>query len=406
MSDQLSSDLASLRIARDDAPPSRVGRVLVVLALVGALAGAGWVWGYPYVQARLFKPEVDVTQVALVSPAEADVQLTSTGYVVPQRISRVGAKITGTLAEVHVQQGDVVEAGQVIAELERADVEAALKTARSRVALAKAQAATAKAELADARRKAKRERGLASQGVAAAETADDLEARAEAAETQLAAANAAVKAAQAEVEALSVNLDYLEITAPISGTVVSKPATQGELVGQMAATIAELADFSSLVVETDVPEARLHLVQEGVPCEIMLDAFPGERYRGRVREITPRVDRAKATVTVKVEFLDAAERVLPDMAARVNVLAKELQAEEVREPAKVVVPAAAIADRNGAKVVFVLEDDVVRMLPITVGEPVGSGFELVEGPPAGTTLVREPSAELHDGQRVARKEST
>jgi HlyD family secretion protein len=405
VSDQLSSDLASLRIAREDAPPSRLGRTLVVLALVAGLLGAGWVWGYPYVQARIFKPEVDVTQIALVSPAEADVQLTSTGYVVAQRISRVGAKITGTLAKIHVEQGDVVEAGQVIAELEAADMEAALKTARSRVALAKAQAATAKAELADALRKAKRERGLASQGVAAAETADDLEARAGAADTQLKAANAAVKAAQAEVEALSVNLDYLEVTAPISGTVVSKPATQGELVGQMAATIAELADFSSLVVETDVPEARLHLVHEGGPCEIMLDAFPGKRYRGRIREITPRVDRAKATITVKVEFLDATDRVLPDMAARVNVLAKELEAGAVDEPAKVVVPAVAIAERNGAKVVFVLEDELVRMYPITLGEPVGSGFELVEGPPAGTTLVREPSAELADGQKVSRKDA-
>jgi HlyD family secretion protein len=379
--------------------------MLVVLGLLAGAIAAAWVWGYPYVQARLFKPEVDVTQIALVSSAEADVQLTSTGYVVPQRISRVGAKITGTLAKVHVEQGDVVEAGQVIAELEAADMEAALKTARSRVALAKAQAATAKAELADAKRKAKRERGLATQGVAAAETADDLEARVTAAETLLAAANAAVKAAQAEVDALSVNIGYLEITAPISGTVVGKPATQGELVGQMAATIAELADFSSLVVETDVPEARLHLVHEGGPCEIMLDAFPGESWRGRVREITPRVDRAKATVTVKVEFLDPVDRVLPDMAARVNVLVKELEAKEDREPPKIVVPATAIADRNGAKVVFVLEEDVARMRPVTLGEPVGSGFQLVDGPPAGTTLVREPSAELTDGQKVSRKDA-
>jgi HlyD family secretion protein len=207
------------------------------------------------------------------------------------------------------------------------------------------------------------------------------------------------------VDALSVNIGYLEITAPISGTVVGKPATQGELVGQMAATIAELADFSSLVVETDVPEARLHLVHEGGPCEIMLDAFPGESWRGRVREITPRVDRAKATVTVKVEFLDPVDRVLPDMAARVNVLVKELEAKEDREPPKIVVPATAIADRNGAKVVFVLEEDVARMRPVTLGEPVGSGFELVDGPPAGTTLVREPSAELADGQRVSRKDA-
>lgn len=406
MSDQLSSDLASLRIARDDAPPSRAWRVLLVLALLAGAGGAAWVYGYPALEARLFKPEVEVTQITLVSPAEADVQLTSTGYVVPQRISRVGAKITGTIAKVHVEQGDVVEEGQVIAELEHADIEAALKTARSRVALARAQVATAKAELSEARRKAQRERGLADRGLATVETAVDLEARADALEKSVDAAQAGVKAAQAEVDAMSVNLDYLEITAPISGTVVSKPATAGELVGQMAATIAELADFSSLVVETDVPEARLHLVAPGGPCEIMLDAFPGDRYRGRVREITPRVDRAKATVMVKVEFLGAIDRVLPDMAARVSFLARELEEEQMREPAKVVVPAAALADRGGAKVVFVLEDDAVRMMPVTLGEAVGSGFELVEGPAAGTKIVRAPSAELADGQTVKRKDAT
>lgn len=406
MSDRLSSDLASLRIAREDAPPSRAWRVLLVLALVGAAGAAAWMFGYPYLAARVFKPEVEVTQITLVSPAEADVQLTSTGYVVPQRISRVGAKITGTIARVHVEQGDTVEAGQLIAELEAADIEAALRTARSRVALARAQAATARAELAEARRKATRERELVQKGVATDETADDLEARADALDKQLAAANANVKAAQAEVAAISVNLEYLEITAPISGRVVSKPATAGELVGQMAATIAELADFSSLVVETDVPEARLHLVNPGGPCEIILDAFPSDRHRGRVREITPRVDRAKATVMVKVEFLDDIDRVLPDMAARVSFLARELQEDQMKEPAKVVVPAAALAERGGEKVVFVLEDEAVRMHAVTLGDAVGSGFELLHGPAAGTKLVRAPSDELRDGQRVQMKDTT
>src|SRR5690606_29610538 len=143
--------------------------------------------------------------------------------------------------------------------------------------------------------------------------------------------------------------------------------TEGELVGQMAASIVEIADFSSLVVETDVPEARLHLVEIGRPAEIVLDAFPGDRYRGRVREYSPRVDRAKATVTVKVEFVDATDRVLPDMSARVSFLTKELEADQMQEPAKVVVPATALTERSGAKVVFVLDAGVVKMKGVTLG---------------------------------------
>ena len=406
MSDQLSSDLASLRIARDQSPPSARWRILAGFVIVAAIAAAGWFFGLPYLEAKVFKPKVSVTQVALVSPAEAEVRLTSTGYVVPQRISRVGAKISGRIATIHVEQGDKVEAGQLIAELDAADTQAAMRAAKARAAASRAQIATVQAELVDAQRQAKRERQLANQGAAATAVAEDLEARVTSLSAQVDAAKATARAAQAEVEALAINLDFLEISAPISGTVISKPATAGELVGTMAANIVEIADFDSLEVETDVPESRLHMVEVGGPAEIILDAFPGDRHRGKVVDINPRVDRAKATVTVRVKFIDASERILPDMAARVSFLNKELQADEMKEPAKVVVPAAAIAERGGAKVVFVLDGTVVRMKPVRLGEAMGTGFELIEGPSAGTKLVRGPSADLKDGQEVQQEDAT
>lgn len=407
MADQLSSDLAALRIDRDAPPSSGAGwRVLVVLVALGGAGAAAWVFGKPLVESRLFKPEVEATQIVLVSPAQADVRLTSTGYVVPQRVTKVGAKISGRLAKVYVREGDRVEQGHLLAELESADAFAMLENLKAKVALARAQVATARAQLAEAEQQALRERRLVERGAAGAATAEDLEARAVALERQVDAAQAGVRAAQREVEAQDINLAYLKITAPMAGTVLGKPTGEGELVGLMAASIVELADFSSLMIETDVPEARLHLVQIGGPAEIQLDAFPGRRFRGRVREISPKVDRAKATITVKVEFVDASDGVLPEMAARVSFLAKELAAEQMQEPAKTVVPAAALAERAGEKVVFVLDDGVVHMRPVTLGPAVGSGFELVEGPPPGTKVVRGPSDALEDGQRVKQKDTT
>src|SRR5690606_33554026 len=97
-----------------------------------------------------------------------------------------------------------------------------------------------------------------------------------------------------------------------------------------------------------------------------LDAFPGKRYRGVTREIVPRVDRAKATVTVKVAFTDRADGVLPEMSARVSFLTEELDAEAIEAPPKLVVPRAAVVERAGARVVFVVEDGRVRMTPITL----------------------------------------
>jgi RND family efflux transporter MFP subunit len=393
MSDQLSSDLASLRIARDESPPSSGWlRRLVVLAVLAVGAAAAWKYGKPLVEAKVMRPEVEVTQIVVITPAEAQAKLTSTGYVVPQRVSRVGAKMPGRIKEMHAHEGKQVKAGDVLAELEAADQRAMLQTA--------------KAELADAQQKAKRERKLAQQGVGTAAAAEDLEFRVVAVQKQVEAAEAGVKAAKAEAEAIEVNIGFYTITAPMDGTVVAKPAQVGELVGVQAAALVELADFTSLMVETDVPEGRLHLVQLEDPCQIVLDAYPTRTYRGRVEQITPKVNRAKATVTVKVGFEGGAEGVLPDMAARVSFLAGEPDPALADVPPKVIVPAAAIDERDGTRVVFVLEDDTVRMQPVELGEPVGSGFELLAGPPAGATVVREPPGSLEDGQKIKRKDES
>jgi len=169
--------------------------------------------------------------------------------------------------------------------------------------------------------------------------------------------------------------------------------------------IAEIADFSSLIVETDVPEGRLYLIKPGGPCEISLDAYPGKRYRGQTVEIGHKVDRAKATVTVKVKFVDSTEGALPDMSARTSFLSEELSADAIREKPKTVVPAIAIREQDGNKFVFVVVDGVVRQKSVKVGPPFGSGFELIEGPQPGTRVVSNPPPSLSDGQRIKEKGS-
>jgi hypothetical protein len=167
--------------------------------------------------------------------------------------------------------------------------------------------------------------------------------------------------------------------------------------------VAEIADFRSLLVETDVPEGRLHLVQKGSPSEIVLDAYPERRYRGEVREFGQRVNRAKATVTVKVKFVDTLEGVLPDMAARVSFLTRPIAKDSLNEKPKRIVPGSALVDRGGGKSVFVVEGGKLRLTPVTLGAPLAAGFELVDGPAAGTKIVSGPRPELTDGQSVKEK---
>jgi multidrug efflux pump subunit AcrA (membrane-fusion protein) len=155
-----------------------------------------------------------------------------------------------------------------------------------------------------------------------------------------------------------------------------------------------------LMVETDVPEQRLSQVKIGGPAEIVLDAFPGKRYRGKAKEVTPTVNRTKATVTVKVAFVDENEGVLPEMSARVSFLTGELDKEAMKAPPKTIVPGSAVVDLNGSKIVYRLESGVVRITPITLGPAFGTGFEVQSGVSAGTRIVNNPPQGLADGQKI------
>ncbi|MBI3206618.1 MAG: efflux RND transporter periplasmic adaptor subunit [Myxococcales bacterium] len=401
MSDRLSNDLASLKLDRS-APGEGSGwlrRALWVVGLAGVL-GAGYFVALPRIEARVFKPEVGVTEITTITVAQATVKLTSSGYVVAQVSSDVGPVVAGRVKSISIKEGDSIRQGSVIAILENSDRKAAITAARSQITTAEARAQVSRADLAALELKAKRERALSREGVSAPAIADDLDAQISAQKKVVEAADAQTKAARSEVRNLQVNLDYMTVTAPISGTVVGKPVGVGAMVGPFVGALARLVDLGSIMIETDVPEGRVHLLAVGAPAEVLLDAFPGKRLRGEVAQIGPRVDRAKATVTVKVKFVDPAEGVLPDMAARVNFLGEKLDEKSLKEPPKVIVPGSAVTDRAGAKVVFVLDGGRVRMRAVTLGAPVGNGFELIDGPPSGTRLVKDPPKELSDGRDV------
>lgn len=428
MPDQLSSQLASLRIDRGTPAKRRSGSWWPWVLGATALGGLGvlfYVFALPRLEGELFKTAVTFTEVSSVSPAQASVQLTSAGYVVPQRVSHVAPKVPGKVLSVHVTQGQRVKPGDLLLTMDPTDDNATLAAARSgvkaawaRAESAKAMAATLQAELEEGRLQAKRQERLAREGVSASGVAEDLAARvtslskrAAAAQAEGAAAVAEAQARAAEVHAMELRLDNLILKSPISGVVVTKPPQEGGVVSPQPPGVTidmgtiQIADFDTLMVETDVPEQRLQMVTVGTPTEIVLDAYPSRRMRGITAEITPQVNRSKATVIVRVGFVDDKEGVLPDMAARVSFLSQALDAQALKEPPKIIVPSTAVAERAGAKVVFVVEEDTVRMVPVKLGPAFGRGFELVDGPRPGTRLVASPPETMADGQRIKEKEA-
>lgn len=401
--DQLSQDLTSLKIDRAPKPGRQRGSVVVAASLVASALGAiGYYVVYPRVGPALFTSEVKIGDIILVSPAQASVQLTATGYVVAQTSAKIAAKVPGRVAEVLVVEGQVIEKGAKLARLEDTDFKSTLATSRARANAVRARVEIARSNLAELRVTLARDKPLADKGVIPKAPVDDLEAKVGSLTASLRAAQAEAVAADAQTQSLEVQLGSYLITSPISGTVVTKLVEVGEGVSPGFGTpnVVEIVDFASLVVEVDVPEARLSQIAPEQPAEIVLDAYPDKRFRGAVKEIGHRINRAKATVPVKVRFVDRPAEVLPEMAARVSFLSEALDDQAIKAPPTLVVPAAAVVQRAGGDVVFVYDDKHVRMVTVKAGKPFADGRELETPIPPGTKVVLDPPADLSDGQKV------
>ncbi len=396
-------DLSGLRIERggpQDVRGSRRKRRIVrwILVLVGIVVAAYLAYAYrPAVH-------VDLGTAAQTYPSQAYAVLNATGYVVAQRKAAVASKATGRLEWLGVREGSVVRGGEVIARLESRDVTAQMDQAAANVKVAEANLQQGEAELKEAERALKRSAELLEKNFVSQAAHDTVVARNAKAQAAIAGFNAAIAAARANYRVAQVAVEQTLIRAPFEGVVLTKNANVGDVItpfssalGSQAAVVT-MADMSTLEVEADVSESNISKVRVGQPAEIQLDALPENRFRGEVHRLVPTVDRSKATVTVKIRFLDGDPRVLPEMSAKVAFLSRDVpKAENVPH---VAVPAAAVAERDGRKVVFVVKNGKAVQTPIQAGNAVGDLVQ-VTGVQAGDKVVLKPAERVRDGVEVS-----
>lgn len=346
---------------------------------------------------------VETVTVSTAYPYQAVTLLNAAGYVVAQRKASVASKATGRLEWLGVQEGSVVKQDDLIARLENKDVRATADQAQANVSVARANIVQAEAELRDADAAVRRSRELVAQKFLSQSALDTAEARYNKARAGVASARAALQAAQANARAAQVAVEQTLIRAPFDGVVLTKAANVGDTVTPFSSAldtkgaVVTMADMSTLEVEADVSESNLSRIKVGQPCEIQLDAFPDQRFRGAVSRLVPTVDRAKATVMTKVRFIDRDPSILPEMSAKVAFLSREVAAEQ-RKPLTVVNPDA-VATRDGKSVVFVIADGKVRAAPVQTGERLGDAV-VVSGVTAGDKVVLKPDDKLRDGADV------
>jgi RND family efflux transporter MFP subunit len=397
-------DLSRLRIDRGEKVASlpRGGRRRRWLwPLVGLLAIAAG--GIAYSRMRAVH-EVEVATVTTAYPSQAISLLNATGYVVPQRKASVGSKASGRLEWLGVQEGSRVKQGEVIARLENRDVGALLNQAQANVQVARANLEQGQAELRNAELELNRARELVERKFLSRSAYDQALARYDRAKAGISSYKAAIAAAEAARRNAEVALEQTLIQAPFDGVVLAENADVGDVITTFSAAVdtkgavVTMADMSTLEVEADVSESNLQKARVGQPVEIQLDALPDMRFRGEVARIVPTVDRAKATVLVKVRFIERDERVLPDMSAKVTFLERDLRDGE-RE-ARTALPPSAILTRDGQSAVLVVEGDRVRRAPIETGATLGELIEVKSGVKAGEKIVLKPAETIADGSQV------
>jgi HlyD family secretion protein len=398
-------DLGSLRIHEGQRKGGRVGKGLAIFfGLLIILAGAG-----TGIYALLnSKPVVEVAVARRAEgPASREALLNATGYVTPRRRATIAAKITGRVTGVFFDEGTHVHSGQLLATLDDADAGRALETARSDSTSAQAAITDYEVQLKNAQILLHRTEELQKAGVQPQEQLDNARTAAESLQAKIDLAKAQANAAEARIREAQQAVDNCTIRAPFDGIVVSKDAQVGEMVSPISAGggftrtgIATIVDMNSNEIEVDVNEAYITRVKPGQQVTAILDAYPDWEIPSRVRTIIPSADRQKATVKVRISFIQLDPRILPDMGIKVTFLGDAPSTKDATPAPAILIPQGAVRDDNGKKIVYLLKSDKTERRAVTLGGNRGNDTEVMAGVAVGDTVVVNGPADLHDGQNV------
>jgi RND family efflux transporter MFP subunit len=397
--------LKQLRIDRSAPPPASRRGLWIALAIAAAvlvLLLLGWA-----VFGRDKAIEVRTADVVAIGNGGGSASvLDATGYVVARRMATVSAKITGKVREVLIEEGQHVEAGQVMATLDPIDADAQRDLAAAQLGAARSQAGSVQAQLREAEANAARLGSLVKQQLVSKAQYDQVIAQRDSLRAQLVTAQRNAQVANDQLRIAGHGVDNTVVRAPFAGVVIAKAAQPGEIISPLSAGggftrtgIGTIVDMDSLEVEVDVGEAFIGRVQPKMPTEATLNAYPDWKIPGEVIAIIPTADRGKATVKVRVALDVRDPRIVPDMGVRVSFLEKAQPLAAKTRPG-VLVPAAAIVTRDGKDVAFVVADETVQGHALKLGRTLGDDREVLDGLAGGETVVLDPPEKLADGARV------
>ena len=351
--------------------------------------------------------EVEIQTVRVLQTSSGGFSvLDASGYVVARRQATVSSKIPGKVLEVLIEEGMRVEKDQVVARLDDSTQRVQLSLAEAQLSSARAALDETRALLTQAELDLERAVELEARQLASAAELDAARANAETLRARLVSGDENVIVAQRSVDVSRDQLNNTVIRAPFDGVVVTKNAQPGEMISPISSGggftrtgICTIVDMSSLEIEVDVNEAYIQRVSAGQKVNAVLDAYPDWNIPAEVIAIVPTADRQKATVRVRIGFLERDERVLRDMGVKVAFLGSEVTpTQEVS--ATIYIDRAALQSDSAGNFVWIVRDNAVQRRSVEIGPSSTQGQQITGGLSAGDRIVVAADGTLTPGQAI------
>ncbi|WP_455296963.1 efflux RND transporter periplasmic adaptor subunit [Brucella pituitosa] len=379
--------------------------ILTVATLVGLLV----VW-------HLFlrppaKPELVTAQA---KKGDIEEVVLATGVLEPLELVRVGAQASGRVERLAVKIGDVVEAGQLVAEIDSQTRRNTLRDRESALANIRALHTARIAGLVKAEKDFERQRELLAGGSTPRAQHDAAVAMLDSERAQVQALDAQISQAQVALESAGIELGYTRITAPIAGTVVAIVTEEGQTVNalQTAPTIVMIARLDTMTVRADISEADVVRVRRGLPAWFSILGDPKRRFDGELRQVEPApaaianegnagasgIGGTNGAVyyTGLIDVANADGVLRPSMTAQVSIVLSRVS-NAVLVPLSVVEGAPQVGDTARIRVLDAAGE--VQMREVQVGIDNGANIQILSGLQAGEIIVLGASTdERADGQ--------
>ncbi|MDA1093785.1 MAG: efflux RND transporter periplasmic adaptor subunit [Acidobacteria bacterium] len=339
-------------------------------------------------------PRVPMTvEMGKVTRGDLSAQLSSVGSLIGLQTVDVAPKTGGRLTSVSVQLGDRVRRGQVLAKIEDREILQQVAQAEASLAVAKATIRQREADLKVAELNFERSKNLFGRQLLAKQALDDAESRYMASVAQLDLSTAQLAQTDARLQELRINLQNTSVTSPVDGFVGKRSVDPGAMVSQNSA-IASVVDISQLRLIVNVVEKDIRMVTVGDSGVVEVDAYPGEKFQGRIARVAPVLDPATRTASMEVEIPNGDNRLKPGMYARVV-----LTVEERKDT--LVVPKIAVVDFESQRGVWVPnEDNRARFVPIQMGIEDVNRIEVRGGLAEGDSIVTTGATAVRNNDQL------